>query len=208
MTQFGKLSAREQEVVKHLLQGKSNKLIAWSLGISDRTVEFHLKNIYAKFQVSSRVELILELGKASGKFESDTLGYSTVVDNLESTENGERLDSQKDWVTSFRVTVSIIGKELILKILMKNPSAFLPPVLSIAALVTVIAHVAISGFAPQPDEGTAAHIWQILMVAQLPIIAIFIFRWLPKKPMQALAVLALQGGAALAALAPVILLKF
>lgn len=96
MAQFGKLSTREQEVVKHLLQGKSNKLIAWSLGISDRTVEFHLKNIYAKFQVSSRVELILELGKASGKFESDTLGYSTVVDNLESTENVERLDSQKD----------------------------------------------------------------------------------------------------------------
>lgn len=208
MAKFDKLSTREWEVVNLLLQGKSNKLIAWSLGISDRTVEFHLKNIYAKFQVSSRVELILELGKASGKFETENLGDSTVVDAMESAENGDGLDSQMDWVTSFRVTVSIIGKELIMRILMKNPSAFLPPLLSFAALVTLIAHVAISGFAPQSDEGTAAHIWQILMAVQLPIIAIFIFRWLPKKPMEALAVLALQGGAALAALVPVILLKF
>lgn len=208
MAQFDKLSAREREVVKLLLQGKSNKLIAWSLGISDRTVEFHLKNIYAKFQVSSRVELILELGKASGKFESENLGDSTVADTMESAENGDGLDSHVGWAASFRVAVSMIGKELIMKILMKNPSAFLPPVMSFAALATVIAHVAISGIAPQSDEGTAAHIWQILMAAQLPIIAIFILRWLPQKPMQALAVLALQGGAALAALAPVILFKF
>ena len=208
MAQFDKLSTREWEVVKLLLQGKSNKLIALSLGISDRTVEFHLKNIYAKFQVSSRVELILELGKASGKFESEKLGHSTVDGNKESAENRDGLDSQMSWATSFRATASIIGKELIMKILMKNPSAFLPPLLSFAALVTVIAHVAISGTTPQSDEGAAAHIWQILMAVQLPIIVIFIFRWLPKKPIQALAVLALQGGAALAALAPVILLKF
>ncbi len=59
------LSEREKEVVRLLLQGKSNKLIALSLGISVRTVEFHLKNIYAKFQVNSRIELILKLGHAA-----------------------------------------------------------------------------------------------------------------------------------------------
>ena len=41
---------------------KSNNLTAASLGISVRTLEFHLKNIYAKNQVSSHVELILKLG--------------------------------------------------------------------------------------------------------------------------------------------------
>ncbi|MBK8780965.1 MAG: helix-turn-helix transcriptional regulator [Anaerolineales bacterium] len=53
MAQFNELSKREQEVVQHLLEGKSNKLIALSLGFSDRTVEFHLKNIYTKLQVST-----------------------------------------------------------------------------------------------------------------------------------------------------------
>ena len=57
------LSRREKEVVGLLLQGKSNKQIALSLGVSERTVEFHLRNIYNKTQVSSRVELILKLGK-------------------------------------------------------------------------------------------------------------------------------------------------
>jgi DNA-binding CsgD family transcriptional regulator len=56
MKQINLLSKREKEVVELLLQGKSNKLIALSLGISNRTVEFHLKNVYAKFQVNSRIE--------------------------------------------------------------------------------------------------------------------------------------------------------
>lgn len=99
MTQITQLSEREKEVVKYLLQGKSNKLIAVSLGISDRTVEFHLKNIYIKYQVNSRVELILKLG------------YST-VDNLgENVENRGKLNSQINWATPFKETISIIGKE-------------------------------------------------------------------------------------------------
>jgi LuxR family maltose regulon positive regulatory protein len=57
------LSKREKEVVQLVLQGKSNKQIALALNISVRTVEFHLKNIYAKLQVSSRIELILRLGQ-------------------------------------------------------------------------------------------------------------------------------------------------
>ena len=56
MEQFNELSNREWDVAKLLLEGKSNKLIALSLGSSDRTVEFHLKNIYTKLQVSTRVE--------------------------------------------------------------------------------------------------------------------------------------------------------
>ena len=66
MKQMNKLSRRELEVLHLLLQGKSNKLIALALDISDRTVEFHLKNVYAKFQVSSRMELVLKLGNTPG----------------------------------------------------------------------------------------------------------------------------------------------
>ena len=87
--------------------------------------------------------------------------------------------------------------------LMKRPSAYLPPAMSLAALATVLVHVAMFGVAREADEGTAAHIWQILMAAQMPIVAFFAIRWLQRDPRQALLVLALQVGAALAALAPV-----
>jgi DNA-binding CsgD family transcriptional regulator len=63
-----KLSKRENEVIELLLQGKSNKQIAEMLGISASTVEFHLKNIFAKLEVHSRTEVILKLGKSTGAF--------------------------------------------------------------------------------------------------------------------------------------------
>ncbi len=92
--------------------------------------------------------------------------------------------------------------------LMKSPSAFLPPIMSLAALLTVATYVALFGVARQADEGTAAHIWQLLMAAQVPIIAFFAIKWLPREPGRTLAVLAIQAVAALAALAPVYLLRF
>lgn len=91
--------------------------------------------------------------------------------------------------------------------MMKQPSAFLPVAMSLGALATVLLHVARFGVAREPDEGTAAHIWQLLMAAQIPIIAFFAIKWLPRAPREALPVLALQVGAVLAALAPVFLLK-
>jgi DNA-binding CsgD family transcriptional regulator len=201
------LSKREKEVLKLVLQGKSNKQIALSLDISVRTVEFHLKNVYAKFQVSSRIELILKLGYATATTKIEELGYSTVDGQRENTDNGGRFNPQMDW-TTFRGAVSIIGKELIMKAILKIPSAFLPLAMSFGAFATVITYVAIFGPTRQTDEGTAAHIWQILMAGQIPIIVFFAIKWLPRAPRQALLVLALQGGAALMALAPVYLLRF
>jgi DNA-binding CsgD family transcriptional regulator len=66
-----KLSKRENEVVQLLLQGKSNKQIAAMLGISTSTVEFHLKNVYAKLEVRSRTEVILNLGKSTGVIDKE-----------------------------------------------------------------------------------------------------------------------------------------
>jgi len=90
----------------------------------------------------------------------------------------------------------------------KHPSAFLPIAMSLFAVAVVVTHIALFGTARQPDEGTAAHLWQLLMAGQLPIVAFFAFRWLPQAPRYALPVLALQVGAALAALAPVYLLHW
>jgi hypothetical protein len=87
--------------------------------------------------------------------------------------------------------------------LLRRPSALLPVVMSLAALATVMAYATMFGTARQADEGTAAHIWQLLMAGQLPVVAFFAIKWLPAEPRQAVLVLALQGGAALAALFPV-----
>ena len=89
-----------------------------------------------------------------------------------------------------------------------HPSAYLPPAISLASLTTVLVHLILAGTARQADEGTAAHVWQLLMAGQLPIIAFFAIQWLPQSPRRALPILALQVGAALAAMAPVFLLHW
>lgn len=57
MEQVG-LSAREQEVLWHLRQGRAPKTIAKVLVVSENTVRFHIRNIYQKFGVHSRTELM------------------------------------------------------------------------------------------------------------------------------------------------------
>jgi hypothetical protein len=87
--------------------------------------------------------------------------------------------------------------------LLKRPSALLPVAMSVAALATVIGYAATFGIARQADEGAAAHLWQLLMVGQVPVVAFFAIKWLPTAPRQALPVLGFQVGAALAAVFPV-----
>lgn len=55
------LSDREAEIVAHLADGASNKLIARRLGLTDNTVKFHLKKVYAKLGVSSRKEAVARM---------------------------------------------------------------------------------------------------------------------------------------------------
>ena len=91
---------------------------------------------------------------------------------------------------------------------LKYPSAFLPITMSLFAVAVVTTHVLLFGTARQSDEGTAAHLWQFLMAGQVPIVAFFGLRWLPRAPRCALLVLALQAAAAVAALAPVYFLHW
>lgn len=52
------LSKREQEVLHLSSQGKLRKEIAYLLGISERTVQFHIKNATEKLGAESRVQAI------------------------------------------------------------------------------------------------------------------------------------------------------
>jgi DNA-binding NarL/FixJ family response regulator len=57
------LTAREQEVLTLILSGKSNREIAGALLISESTVKTHARNIFSKYDVASRAELISTLLK-------------------------------------------------------------------------------------------------------------------------------------------------
>ena len=85
----------------------------------------------------------------------------------------------------------------------RQPSAVAPVAMSLAAIAAIVWHISRFGTAPQPDEGAAAHIWQILMAGQIPVIAFHAIKWLPQTPRTALQVLAIQIGAAVAAIFPV-----
>lgn len=91
---------------------------------------------------------------------------------------------------------------------LRQPSAFLPIAMSLGALVTIGVVFASHGTAPQADEGTAAHIWQLLMAGQVPIVAYFAIEWVPRAPSKAVPVLLLQIAAAAAAAAPVFFLHW
>jgi cytochrome bd-type quinol oxidase subunit 2 len=84
---------------------------------------------------------------------------------------------------------------------MKHWTALLPLALSFAGLALIFGHVATYAGVRETDEGTAAHLWQLFMAAQLPVMAAFAITWLPRAPIQALLVLALQVFAVIANLA-------
>ena len=85
----------------------------------------------------------------------------------------------------------------------KHPSAFVPIGMSLAALALVVGHAARYGIVHEADEGAAAHLFQLLMAGQVPLIVYFAVRWLPRVPADAVRVLVIQVLAAIAAFAAV-----
>ena len=85
----------------------------------------------------------------------------------------------------------------------RQPTVFLPLVMSLVALAMVLVHFAIFGIVEETDEGTAAHIFQLLILAQVPFILFLAFRWLAPAPGQVLFFILLQVSAALASMVAV-----
>ena len=80
--------------------------------------------------------------------------------------------------------------------LFKQPGAWIPLAMSLLALVMILGYVVMFGIhngTGGEDEGTPAHIFQLIMVAQLPIAGYFAVKWLPRRPKQSLIVLASQA---------------
>ncbi|MGA8940131.1 MAG: hypothetical protein WB439_13300 [Acidobacteriaceae bacterium] len=93
-------------------------------------------------------------------------------------------------------------------VMIRRPSAFVPVAMSLIALVTVLAALAMEmhtggHIVRSADEGSVAHIWQILMTVQMPVVLYFLVKWLRRAPAGTLEVFALQAGVWLASCAPI-----
>ena len=76
--------------------------------------------------------------------------------------------------------------------LLRRPSSIVPVVMSGFVIAATVWHLTRFGLVHQTDEGTAAHIFQILMPLQVPVIGYFAIRWLPIDARWTSKVLALQ----------------
>ena len=95
------LTEREKNFVALLLQGKSNKQMAQELGVTTRTVEFHISHIYKKLGVSSRAEALIKLSENHlRETEGTSFRESTVEKARETTDNGG-----KPIISKLRITM-------------------------------------------------------------------------------------------------------
>ena len=85
----------------------------------------------------------------------------------------------------------------------KKASALVPIVMSLTALALVGLEIAIHGTTPERDEGALAHLYQLLIAGEVPVILFFVVRWLRRAPLQGLRVVVAQAFALAAALVPV-----
>jgi DNA-binding CsgD family transcriptional regulator len=119
-------SEREKEVITLLLQGKSNKQIALELHIAQSTVEYHLKNIYNKLQVSSRTEAVLRLGKSIGNETPSEVGESVVeTDSKDAHNDGKSIFLLRNPMNFGCLLVTIIS--LLVGLLFSNTFSDTPP---------------------------------------------------------------------------------
>ena len=81
-------------------------------------------------------------------------------------------------------------------------------VISLIVLATILIRLAMFGVpAPEADEGTGAHLFQLWIVLEVLMVAFYAIKWLPQTPKKALLILAIQIVAALLPMAIVFSLK-
>ena len=87
----------------------------------------------------------------------------------------------------------------------KKPSAWVPVALSLGILSMEFYFLVLATAPAQPetDEGVAAHLFQLWLVAEFFLVAFFAASWLPREPKAAARILVIQVAAVLAGMFPV-----
>ena len=94
------------------------------------------------------------------------------------------------------------NKELVSQMI-RRPLVWIPVAMSLAILAMVLTTIGISDAVRQEDEGAQAHVFQLWLVLEVVLLTVFAVEWVPRRPKQALVVLAIQVLCVLAACAPV-----
>ncbi|MBO9665945.1 MAG: helix-turn-helix transcriptional regulator [Bdellovibrio sp.] len=81
---FKNLSIREKEVAVLVAKGLSNKEVANQLFVTEKTVKFHLTNIYKKMGLVSRAKLIVDaiVNKWAGELTAEVSGAEPEVSQV------------------------------------------------------------------------------------------------------------------------------
>ena len=88
-------------------------------------------------------------------------------------------------------------------ILVRSPSAYLPLMMSVLALILVLASVLLFGSARQADEGAAAHLFQMLVIGQVPLVVWSLLQRIGRDSALGLQIFGLQAAFLAVALFPV-----
>jgi DNA-binding CsgD family transcriptional regulator len=103
------LSNREAEVAELVTKGLSNKEVANQLFVTEKTVKFHLTNIYKKMSVKSRAQLIVWCLPHLGFVEKEE---RAIESGLQTAANAAAAAGQAAQATQFPVGSSTVGGSL------------------------------------------------------------------------------------------------
>jgi DNA-binding CsgD family transcriptional regulator len=161
MGQQTQFSERERQAIELLIQGKSNKQIALTLGVSVRTVEFHLSNIYAKLGVNSRTEAALKLTETSLRESTGAdLRESAVVEMEKLADNGKTsISTRRIPMKNFGYILGgLLATTLVVMLVFFNLPAKVANISPAIATSTPTATVTIPTETPTPIVSAKEHI--------------------------------------------------
>lgn len=91
MPNLESLTRREQEVAQLIAQGLSNRAIAQSLGISERTAEGHVGQILEKLQLQTRTQVALRIPQAVGSVRAGIARHNLPIEGTSFVGRREEL---------------------------------------------------------------------------------------------------------------------
>ncbi|MZG13526.1 hypothetical protein GTY44_08450, partial [Streptomyces sp. SID5914] len=79
------LTPQQLRIARHVAEGATNREVALALGVSTRTVDYHLRKVFAALGVRSRLELARTVGEAEQAREVRGAGESRRAGSYEKT---------------------------------------------------------------------------------------------------------------------------